>query len=69
MQRLFKIISYKRNEKVFFEEYLVGISTFCLMNGEAILKFVFEWIDTDCDDKISKDDIIRGAKYQNPKTG
>lgn len=38
------------------------------MNSEAVLRFVFDWLDNDCDDRITIDDIISAAEYKNPKT-
>ena len=54
---------------MFFEEFLHGISIFCLLTTEAILQFVFDFIDTDGDEKITKKDIIKALHYQDPKTG
>jgi Ca2+-binding EF-hand superfamily protein len=52
LERLFRIISRKTAGKLFFEEYVVGISTFCLMSSEAVLHFVFDWLDEDGDGKV-----------------
>jgi Ca2+-binding EF-hand superfamily protein len=49
LERLFKIITRNTPGKLFFEEYVTGISTFCLMNSESILHFVFDWLDEDGD--------------------
>ena len=46
----------------------MGISTFCLMNSEAVLRFVFDWLDHDCDDRVTLQDISSTLEYSNPKT-
>ena len=38
------------------------------MNSESILQFTFDYIDTDGDEKINTNDIIRIMQYKNPKT-
>ena len=38
------------------------------MNGEAILHFVFDWLDKDGDGLISRQDIAGVLAYENPKT-
>jgi hypothetical protein len=38
------------------------------MNSEAILHFVFEWLDSDGDDRITKEDITLASQYVHPKT-
>ena len=69
LERLFSIISRKAAGKLFFEEYVAGVSTFCLMSSESILHFVFEWLDKDVDGQIDRADIARAVDYTNPKTG
>lgn len=60
----------KRSEsKLFFEEFLEGISAFCLLNNESLLRFIFDFIDSDGDEKISREDIIRLIKYTDPLSG
>lgn len=68
LQRLFTIVSRKTPGKLFFQEYLTGISTFCLMSSEAILHFVFDWLDQDGDGQIDRQDIARAVDYTNPRT-
>ena len=67
LERLFTIISKKAPGKLFFEEYIAGVSTFCLMNGEAILHFVFDWLDKDGDELISREDIAGVMEFSNPQ--
>lgn len=38
------------------------------MNSEAILQFVFDWLDSDEDERITIEDIISAAEYLHPKT-
>jgi hypothetical protein len=38
------------------------------MNTEAILHFVFDWLDNDCDERITIEDITSASEYKNPKT-
>jgi hypothetical protein len=38
------------------------------MNSEAILHFVFEWLDTDANDRITKEDIALASQYTHPGT-
>lgn len=68
LERLFKIISRKTPGKLFFEEYVAGISTYCLMSNESVLHFVFDWLDQDGDEQIDREDIRRAVDYRNPIT-
>lgn len=68
LDRLFEVMGKKCEDKLFFEEFVVGVSTFCLMNSEALARFIFEWIDTDLDDRVSKYDIVKAASYRNPRS-
>ena len=54
--------------KIFFEEFVYGISAFCLLNNEALLHFVFDLIDFDGDERISIKDIINLVEYKDPQT-
>jgi len=36
------------------------------MNAEAILHFVFDWLDSDGNDRISKEDILTASQYKHP---
>ena len=54
--------------KIFFEEFVYGISAFCLSNNEALLHFVFDLIDFDGDERISIKDIINLVEYKDPQT-
>lgn len=54
LERLFKIITRNTPGKLFFEDYVTGISTFCLMNSESVLHFVFDWLDQDSDGVVEK---------------
>ena len=38
------------------------------MNKEAIMHFVFDWLDEDGDGQIDRDDLARAASYTNPRT-
>lgn len=38
------------------------------MSKEAVLRFVFDWLDHDCDERVSASDITLAAKYINSKT-
>lgn len=68
LQRLFSLVSRTTPGRLFFEDYLAGISTFCLMNSEAVLRFVFEWLDTDGDERITQEDIRVAAHYAHPQS-
>lgn len=39
------------------------------MNSEAVLRFVFDWIDRDSDERVTVEDIVAAAEYKNPRTG
>lgn len=69
LEHFFILVHKQRPNQIFFEEFVASVSSFCLMNNESILKFVFDWIDTDGDERISKRDIIRATQYRNPRTG
>ena len=56
----------EKEGKIFFEEFVQGMSAFCLLNNEALLHFVFDLIDTDGDELISKKDIANFVEYQDP---
>ena len=38
------------------------------MNKEAIMHFVFDWLDQDGDGQIDRDDFSRAVDYTNPRT-
>ena len=67
LERLFTLIAKQTPDKVFFEDYLTGVSSFCLLNSESVLRFVFDWLDTDGDERITKENILTAADYAHPK--
>lgn len=54
---------------IFFEEFVKGISAFCLLNKESLLRFIFDCMDTDENQKISKKDMMQFVEYTQPLTG
>jgi len=38
------------------------------MSSEAVLHFVFDWLDQDGDGQINRGDISRAVEYTNPRT-
>jgi Ca2+-binding EF-hand superfamily protein len=68
-ERLYKCIPKAQESKIFFEEFVQGISAFCLLNYDSLLHFIFDFIDIDGDERISKKDIMKLIKYTDPLNG
>lgn len=59
LERLFLLIEKENQDKITFIEWLPPTAVFCLYTSEKIIGFVFNMIDTDQDNFISKKDMIK----------
>ena len=59
LERLFLLIDKENQDKITFIEWLPPTAVFCLYTSEKIIEFVFNMIDTDQDNHISKKDMIK----------
>lgn len=57
LERFFLLIEKENAEKVTFIEWLPAASVFCLYTKEKIIRFVFDMLDSDHDNLISKSDL------------
>lgn len=67
LYRLYELISNYPN-RLYFEEWVDGMSVYCLYNKESLTKFMFDMMDTDEDGIIMKKDILKYGGYRNPTT-
>lgn len=67
LHRLYSLIS-NHPQRLYFEEWVDGLSVYCLFNKVSILRFTFEMMDTDEDGIILKDNLLKYASYRNPIT-
>ena len=58
LERFFLLIDKENAEKVTFIEWLPAVSVFCLYTKEKIIRFVFDMLDSDHDNLISKNDLF-----------
>ena len=59
LERLFLLIEKENYDKITFLEWLPPTAVFCLYTSEKIIEFVFNMIDLDQDNHISKKDMIK----------
>ena len=59
LERLFLLIEKENQDKITFIEWLPPTTVFCLYTSEKIIEFVFNMIDADQDNHISKKDMIK----------
>jgi Ca2+-binding EF-hand superfamily protein len=59
MERFFMLIEKENLDKLTFIEWLPATCVYCLYTDEKIIKFVFNMIDNDQDNFISKKDMMK----------
>lgn len=67
LYRLYELIS-NNPQRLCFEEWVDGLSVFCLYNKLSLVRFVFDMLDTDGDSIILKQDLMKYANFRNPRT-
>lgn len=58
VEYLFQLIEKEIENKVSFSEWLPAISLYCLYSNDSIVSFVFQLLDTDHDNFISKKELM-----------